>query len=62
MAKTIFLVTKDVTRKRNPIKGLKPLALEVDELNPGGLSNPKSGVVPVLVFNTVGGVVPVLKN
>lgn len=62
MPLTIVLVTKDVTRKMNPINGLKPLALDVDELNPGGLSIPKSGVVPVLVFNTVGGVVPDLKN
>lgn len=55
MSRVVFLVTKDITRKMKPIKGLKPAALEVDELvKPGGLSNPKSGVVPVLVFSTVG--------
>lgn len=57
MPRTIVLVTKDVTRKMKPRNGFKPTALEVDELvKPGGLSNPKSGVVPVLVFNTEGGV------
>lgn len=56
----IFLVTKDVIKKKQQEKGLKPTDLDVVEvLKPGGLSAPKSVGDPeagLLVFSTVGGV------
>lgn len=54
MSRTIFVVTKDVTRTIQPIKGCKPDEKDVDELT-GGL---KFGIIPEAgspVSNTVGG-------
>jgi len=54
------MVTNDTIRRMQPTEGLKLIECEADVVfTTGGLSDPKSGIVPdagLLEFNTEGGV------